>query len=297
MSLQLKLFGGLSLVDTETGAVRVTRRHRLAALAILASADGPVPRERMLALLWPDSSDEGGRHSLGQVLYGLRQDLGLVELVGGATDLTLQRGALECDLWSFRRAISALDHAAALDVYAGPFLDGIHLPGADLFERWCDEERAVLARQARGSMEALATGAESRGDAAESVRWWRQLAAADPISSRVALALMRALANTGDRAAAIQHARVHQALVRAELEVDADASVHAFAEELRRSNTASPVVTEPLATVQPDSVAVPSSAAELSSSTDASVAAPSRRARWIIGAVATVAVIAAGSQL
>src|SRR4051812_42649424 len=82
MSLYLKLFGGLSLVDGETGTVRVTRRHRLAALAVLASADGPVPRERLLALLWPDSSDEGGRHSLGQVLYGLRQDVGLVELVG-----------------------------------------------------------------------------------------------------------------------------------------------------------------------------------------------------------------------
>ncbi|MEP6732310.1 MAG: BTAD domain-containing putative transcriptional regulator [bacterium] len=242
MSLHLKLFGGLSLVDAETGAVRVTRRHRLATLAILASTDRPVPRERLLALLWPDSSDESGRHSLGQVLYGLRQDLDLTDAVGGASDLTLQRTSIGCDLWIFRAALAEGDRARALEVYTGPFLDGIHLPGADPFDRWIDEERTSLARQARDAMEALATEADVRRDHADALRWWRQLAAADPISSRVALSFMRALVASGDRAAALQHARVHAAVVRAELDVDADPAVLALAEDLKN---APPVVAPP----------------------------------------------------
>src|SRR4051812_39665264 len=240
MSLYLKLFGGLSLIDSETGAVRVTRRHRLAALAVLASAEGPVPRERLLALLWPDASDEGGRHSLGQVLYGLRQDVGLVELVGGATDLSLDRSAIDCDLWQWREARAKSDRERMVELYTGPFLDGVRLPNADAFERWCDEERSALAHLARDAMAALASAADARGDVEAAVRWWRKLAAADPISSRVALSLMRALVASGDRASAMQHARVHQALVRSELETEADPAVEAYVAEIRSAQPVAP---------------------------------------------------------
>ncbi len=261
MSLHLKLFGGLSLIENETGAVRVTRRHRLATLAVLASADRPVPRERLLALLWPDSSDEGGRHSLGQVLYGLKQDLG-VDAISGATDLVLQRNSFDCDLWIFRDAIAARDYERALGVYAGPFLDGVHFPAADQFERWCEEERGALARQAREAIESLATAADARADSAEAVRRWRQLAAADPISSRVALSLMRALVASGDRAAAVQHARTHAAIVKAELEVDADPAVLAFAEELKVAQPAILPAPKPVVSAPPIAVEEPALSTE-----------------------------------
>jgi tetratricopeptide (TPR) repeat protein len=64
------------------------------------------------------------------------------------------------------------------------------------------------------------------------VLWWRTLAAQDPFSSRVALRLMQALAASGDRAAALQHAKVHAALLREELAVTPDPEVEAFAASL-----------------------------------------------------------------
>ncbi|MEO7995933.1 MAG: BTAD domain-containing putative transcriptional regulator [Gemmatimonadaceae bacterium] len=233
MSLQLKLFGGLSLIDSAGGNVRVTRRHRLAVLAILATNDRPVPRERLLALLWPDSNDESARHALGQLLYGLRQDVALANLISGATDLSLHRSLIECDLWTFREALKQGDHRLAMQEYVGPFLDGVQIPNAGAFDRWCDEERRTLAQTANDALQTLAAAADTRGDVAEAVTWWRRLTLEDPLSSRVALGYMRALVAAGDRAAAVQHARVHNALVRAELETDADAAVMRYAEELR----------------------------------------------------------------
>jgi len=246
MSLQLKVFGGLSLVESATGASKVTRRHRLAVLAVLASSDRPVPRERLLSLLWPDNSDESARHALGQVLYGLRQDVALGDLVTGATDLSLDRSKFSCDLWEFREALRQGNRAEAIALYVGPFLDGLQLPNADAFERWTDEERRALQQTANNALEALASDAEKTRNPAVAVRWWSQLALADPLSSRVALRYMRAQVAAGDRSAAVQHARVHAALVRAELDVDADPSVAAYAEELRT------MVVPPIVVVKPE---------------------------------------------
>jgi hypothetical protein len=55
----------------------------------------------------------------------------------------------------------------------------------------------------------------------------------DPFNSGVALRLMHALEAAGDRSGAIQHARIHAALLREELDADPDADVAAFAERLR----------------------------------------------------------------
>ena len=253
MSLQLKLLGGLSLLDPASGRGRVTRRHRLAVLAVLATSGQPVPRERLLSLLWPDSAEETARHALGQVLYGLRQDLALNDLVTGATDLSLDRSLLDCDLWTFRQALADGDRALAVASYAGPFLDDVRLAGADQFERWCESERVAIARDANEAIEWLATDATARGAQADAVQWWKRLATTDRLSSRFAIEYMQALVRAGDRTAALQHARVHTALVRAELELDADPRVAAYVDELQSIPTS---ITLAATSVEPARAAV-----------------------------------------
>jgi DNA-binding SARP family transcriptional activator len=69
--LTLRLFGGLSLAD-EGGPLtgRAAQRRRLALLAILAVAGGkPVSRDKLVALLRPEASDERARHLLADSLY------------------------------------------------------------------------------------------------------------------------------------------------------------------------------------------------------------------------------------
>jgi TolB-like protein/tetratricopeptide (TPR) repeat protein len=75
--------------------------------------------------------------------------------------------------------------------------------------------------------------AEQEGRPAAAVDWWRKLAAQDPYNSRVALHLMQSLVAAGERAAAIQHARVHETMLRQELDIEPDAAVRTLTEQLK----------------------------------------------------------------
>ena len=246
--LRLLTLGGLSLTDNGapvTGAA--SQRSRLALLAVLAVA-GPagVARDKLLALLWPESDGERARHALKQGVYALRRDLGNENAIAGTATLSLDPSVVASDIREFDEAIARGDDAAAIAMYAGPFLDGVFIKAAPEFDQWAANERSRLERGHLDAIGRLARAADEAGDASAAVHWWRRAAAAEPVSGRVAVSLMRALADTGDVSAAIQHARVHDAMVRGELDSPADDAVLAFAEELRRGDYV-PTVRAPVA--------------------------------------------------
>jgi Tol biopolymer transport system component/DNA-binding SARP family transcriptional activator len=213
--------------------------RRLAILALLAAAgEQGLTRDKVLAYLWTDTEEERARRGLNQALYALRQDLGSDEVFLGGHGLRLNPEVVSSDVGEFEQAIDRgrLEDAAAH--YTGSFLDGFHLPGAPEFERWAEEERAVLARCYAESLEKLAKRSEAKGDWPDAVGWWRKVAAQDPLNARVALCLMRALVAAGDRAGALQHARVYEALMEQELDAPPDRQVVELAAELRRNAAA-----------------------------------------------------------
>jgi DNA-binding SARP family transcriptional activator/tetratricopeptide (TPR) repeat protein len=296
--LRLLTLGGLSLVDDGapvTGAA--SQRSRLALLALLAAA-GPtgVAREKLLACLWPESDDERARHALKQSVYALRRDLGNENAIAGTATLTLDPTLVAADIREFEEALARGDDAAAVALYVGPFLDGVFVKAAPEFDQWAANERSRLERAYLDAIARLARASDTGGDFIASVQWWRRAAAAEPLSGRVALSLMRALAESGDVSAAIQHARVHDAMVRDQLDSPADDAVLTFAEELRKGNWTPPVRasggTKPAAVVE-DSVAVeaaPSEPMRASAPVRAQSKAARRRAPWIIAAVAVIAI-------
>lgn len=232
---RLLTLGGLSLVDDGapvTGAA--SQRSRLALLAVLA-ASGPagISRDKLLACLWPESGEERARHALKQAVYSLRRDLGSETAITGTATLSLDANIVTSDLRDFDDSITRGDDAAAVALYAGPFLDGVFVRSAPEFDQWAAAERARLERAYLDAIGRLARTADADGDGVASMQWWRKAAAAEPLSGRIALSLMRALAESGDVSAAIQHARVHDAIVRGELDSSADDAVLSFAEELR----------------------------------------------------------------
>ena len=120
-------------------------------------------------------------------------------------------------------------------LYAGPFLDGVHLADAPEFERWAQVERDRLERRALEVLERLAEASETRGDWEVAIAWWRRRALLDPLSGRGAARLMEALAAGGDVAGALRHARVYEALVREELGAPPDPVVREVVGRLRTS--------------------------------------------------------------
>ncbi len=245
----LKLLGGASL-QTPSGplAGRATQRRRIALLAVLAVARARgVSRDKLIAYLWPEQDAERGRALLSDSIYRVNQALGGEAIVSTGDDLRLSPEVLSSDVAEFEDATDRGDWQTAATLYGGPFLDGFFLGDAEEFERWAATERDRLGRLYARTMEALSENAEHRGDTVEAVRWWRALAAHDPYSSRVAVRLMRALDRSGDRAAALQHARVHAVLLADEFGTEPDAAVAELAASMRAQPIAPAAPPQPLA--------------------------------------------------
>src|SRR6478609_1989528 len=73
------------------GEATVPLASRDAALLAWLALEGPTPRTRLAALLWPDSDAEGARNSLRQRLHQLRKGVG-ADLIRGTATLTLAEG-------------------------------------------------------------------------------------------------------------------------------------------------------------------------------------------------------------
>lgn len=238
--VRLSVLGGAALQrdgDPVVGAP--AQRHHLAILAYLAASPGcQASRDKLIGCLWPERDSAKARHRLSVALHVLRQGLGEDTLTAPGDAIALNRSRVQVDLCDFMEALEAGRLEDAVGLYGGPFLDGFFLSDAAEFEEWVDGERRTLSGLYRSALEQLATAAQQTGDLRASVQWWRRLAAHDRYSSSAALGLMRALAATGDAAAAVSHARIYATLVEGELGVPADPEVAELADELVKEGAA-----------------------------------------------------------
>jgi len=233
--LRLATFGGLALtLDGVPLTGPAAQRSRLALLALLAVA-GPtgISRDKLLLYLWPENDEERARHALKQAVYSLRREVNDAELILGTTSLRLNPEVIASDVRDFEAALAAGDARAAVAFYTGPFLDGVHLKGSVEFDRWSAEQRGRLALLWSGAVESLATACEAAGAWRDAATHWRSLATAEPLSGRVAAALIRALAESGDVSAALNQYRVHEALMRDELDASPETEVAALADAIK----------------------------------------------------------------
>ena len=231
---RLRTFGGLWL-ERDHQRVGGTSPRRLGLLAaVVAAADHGISRDRLLLLLWPDSTESKARHALAQTLYSFRRELGNDLIRSGPTELLLDSTQLASDLTEFLEAKARGDFEAAARLYTGPFLDGFYIPGADEFERWAEVERARLRELAIQVIEAAARQATEAKRLDDAAAHWRRLSVIAPHNSRVALGYMAALADIGDVAGALQYGRSHELARRQELGAQPDPAVGALLARLTR---------------------------------------------------------------
>ncbi|HEY7612679.1 MAG TPA: protein kinase [Gemmatimonadales bacterium] len=254
--LRLNTFGGLVLQqDGQLHTGPASQRRRLALLAAVAAA-GPrgMSRDKLLALLWPDSEADAARHSLYQAVHAIRRSAGSDEIFLGGATLQLNPQLITSDVGEFQEAVESGSHEQAVRLYRGPFLDGFRLENAPEYEQWQDGERVAHAREYAGAVESLAAAATARGDHPAAVRWWRRLAAAEPVSTSAAVGLIEALVGAGDRAGALQFAGVHSSLVRQHLETEPDPEIDRWIARLRSGEVpaAATPVTRPRPASGPD---------------------------------------------
>lgn len=232
---ELALFGGLAL-EGPKGPLsgHATQSRQMALLALLGTAgNAGLSRDKLLAHLFPESSEASARHSLTDAVYRLRKALGREAVLGGAATLSLNPELIRCDVQAFEAALAEGEPEKAAELYRGPFLDGFHLRESNAFEQWKDVEARRLASMYEGALETLATRAESAGDSVEAVRWWGRLVESDPLNSRNAARLIEAQAEAGDPANAILYAEQHADLLRRELGVEPPDELRDLVERIR----------------------------------------------------------------
>jgi DNA-binding SARP family transcriptional activator len=233
---RLSTFGALALAGPDDGTILGTHGHhrrRLALLAVLAAAgEQGVSRDRLLLLFWPEATLARARHSLDQLLYAIRRTLA-EDVFAGVNPVRLDAGVVASDVATFNEALARGDHATAIAVYRGPFLDGFYLDDAPEFERWVETERARLAERRADALDRSAERAAAGGDLATAVRHRRLLTETDPLSGRYAAGYIRALAAAGDHASALQFARRYEAIVARELDTRLDPAVISALEAVR----------------------------------------------------------------
>jgi len=212
------------------------QRRLLAVLAVLACVgERGISRDKLLAVLWSDGDPDRTRHALTQSLYHIRKALGSERIFLNGSDLRVNPDILSSDVGEFRTAIDDGRLADAVELYAGPFLDGFYLTGESEFEFWLTAERDRLSRQFSEALEVLAKEAMERGDVANELRWRTRLADHDPLSAPACAALMRCLMASGDAGAAMLRARSYEQRLRSELELAPDRAVAELVETIRRA--------------------------------------------------------------
>jgi DNA-binding SARP family transcriptional activator len=212
-----------------------TQRRTLALLSVLAvSGDAGLSRDKIVGLLWPRAEEERARHSLTQGMYAARRALGVNDLFdasAGVIRLDFER--IACDVRAFESLLERGDLEDAVAAYTGPFLDGFFLSGSPEFEQWSAAQRDRLQGLLVQALDRLATRAEEMDEHGRAVEWRRRLVGLLPLDSAHVVKLMQAMARAGDRAGAIQQARVHATLLDQEMELEPDPVVETLAERLR----------------------------------------------------------------
>ncbi len=215
MAIRLRTLGSPSvLVDgTERGEMRA-RPVRLALLLYLAM-ERDVSRDRVMALLWPESDKERARQALRQTLYALRQDLG-EEWLEAEGDTLRATASLQADAREAFEAMDAHDPERFAHLYRGGFLEGFHLAESQPFQLWCDQWRARLERFNRQARRALIDERVHSGDLTAALAEARRWLDLDPLEDEAQHRVLELLFRLGQGEEAVREYERYTALLARE---------------------------------------------------------------------------------
>jgi DNA-binding SARP family transcriptional activator/TolB-like protein len=235
---RLTTFGAIDLRNEQGQPVReiLSQPKRVALLVYLAveGTQRAVPRERLLAVFWPEADEENARNALSQGLYHLRQALGAAAIGGGkGSALEVSPEALWCDAAAWESALAQQDVERALDLQRGEFCSALTLPGAPDFEEWA----SVTRRDQRRRLLAMARGAVDRavrsGEVQAAARIARRVIPLMPDDEREVRTYLGVLEQAGDVTGALRAYAEYEERLHVVLETQPAAETRALAEAIR----------------------------------------------------------------
>jgi DNA-binding SARP family transcriptional activator/pimeloyl-ACP methyl ester carboxylesterase len=209
---------------------RLALRKGLALLIYLAEAKGPIGRDMVATMLWPESSAEVARARLRRLLHRLQLTLGDVLASDRSTVRWSSAIDLELDSWLFEQACDRGEFERACRLYQFDFLEGFSPGDCPQFDEWAFFRREALRGRAIQALERVVHEKNAAGDYAAAAAHAGRLVALDPFSEVYGRHLMRNLLLAGDRAAAERHLKALTQRLRDELDVAPEAETRALLE-------------------------------------------------------------------
>lgn len=239
--LRLALLGS-PVVERDGRLAGFDTRKSIALLALLAGSAVPLTRESIAAMLWPDSDDVRARASLRRTLSVTAGAVGQ-GLDVSRTTVALDRVQVWCDIWAFEQLATRSDSGSlteAASLYRGDFLSGFRARAGAEFDHW-HERMAEEHRQLLSSVLArLVTALVVAGTLDAALRQARRWLVLDSLHEPAHQSLMRVLAWTDQRTAALAQYRSCVRILEEELGVEPLKETTELYEEIRANRLAPP---------------------------------------------------------
>jgi len=255
--LVFSFLGRLQISHRQLGAITLTNRKAIGLLSyLLIESDHAHSREFLLGLLWPDLPTAAAQNNLRVTWAQLQKTLGIKNsdsqpyLIGDRLtlrfnpfsdhelDVTRFNSLTEaCRLHSHHdphRCIECAERLTqALEWVGGDFLEEFSLPDCLQFDNWLTLQREHFRVRVTFALEQLATFHERAGQLTEAERFARRLLEYDPLNESTYRQLMRILARTDQRAAALDVYETCRRMLGTELGLAPSVETMTLAEQIR----------------------------------------------------------------
>jgi DNA-binding SARP family transcriptional activator len=246
----IRLLGCLDIRREPNPSLSLPSRKAEALLAVLARHPGKkFAREKLAALLWPDSQQTSARGSLRQALKQLRQSLATpgeeaIAVEGDA--LAIDPSLFAIDVVRFEDLMEEGTRAAleAADLYRGDFLEGVVDP-TEPFSEWAMFERMHLRERIVVVLEKLLQEDLGESGIENAIQRAVGLLALDPLNERVHRLLMQLYQEQGRRNAALEQYRLCCTVLQQKVGVRPELQTEALYRQILKSGRQEPTEAQP----------------------------------------------------
>jgi len=231
-TLSIQALGHLQITCGGHALTEFDSKKVAALLVYLACTGRTHPREVLAEFFWEGRTQSQSLANLRVALTSLRKTVGDYVTITRETVSLKEGSAIWLDVATFEEALSAGELEQAVDLYQGDFLTGFYVD-SQAFEDWALRERERLRLRMHEAVDALIDQYLNQGDYAKGIAHATHLLSLDPLREKTYHHLMRLLADSGEREAALAQ---YDALTRRldeELGVEPTPETQALYEQIR----------------------------------------------------------------
>ena len=245
MMREISLLGTVRVESSDADVPRFRSQRATALLGYLAIERRPLMRTHLAALLWPDETPESGKTKLRRELYNLAQILPGCWEVDRLKVHFVPASETTVDLDLIRQHEQEENWEAAADLLRGDFLEGLVLGDNLEFETWLLGERERWRQRAASILTRATDELEHLGSYRRALRHAQHLLQIMPWREETHRHVMRLLALSDQRSAALKQFEICKQMLWDELGVKPSAETRTLYEHIRRSPTIRATISPP----------------------------------------------------